>query len=394
MNWTTPADLRRQVMRLWDKGLLLACIARGEQQFPKRLMLKGPTRSEMADRFDEVRRWIGNLEGGAGHYRVVTCTIDHRILGTNVVPAEVWLDSLDSALAFIGKLPEADRFLAVVQLTRGRLPELVPWLVKRPLRALELAEDWPRLLDIVAWLRAHPRPGIYLRQVDLAGVHSKFIEAHRAVLSELFDLALPAAAVDFSACGVAGFCRRYGFREKPVRLRFRLLDSRLALFGADTDQDIAVTAETFARLNLPVQQVFITENEINFLAFPAVADSMVVFGSGYGFEMLAGAAWLHGCRLYYWGDLDTHGFAILDQLRTLFPHVISFLMDRETLLTHRPLWGEEAQPETRELPRLTAAERTVYDDLRLNRVGRQVRLEQEKIGFVSMQKALNLLNES
>ena len=356
-------------MRLWDKGLLLAGIARGEQLFPKRLMLKGPTRSEMAERFDEVRRWIGSLERGAEHYRVVRYTIDHRILGTNVVPAEIWIDSLDQALALIDQVLAAERFCAVVSLTLDRLPELVPWLVKRPLRALELAEDWPRLLGIVAWLRAHPRPGIYLRQVDLAGVHSKFVEAHRAVLSELLDLALPAAAVDFSACGVAGFCRRYGFREKPVRLRFRLLDAELALFGADTDQDIAVTAETFARLNLPVQRVFITENEINFLAFPAVADSMVIFGSGYGFEMLAGAAWLHGCRLYYWGDLDTHGFAILDQLRAVFPDVTSFLMDRETLLVHRPLWGEEPQPEIRELPRLNAKERIVYDDLRLNRFG-------------------------
>ena len=36
-----------------------------------------------------------------------------------------------------------------------------------------------RLLDVVTWLRAHPRPGIYLRQVDLPGIHSKFIERHK-----------------------------------------------------------------------------------------------------------------------------------------------------------------------------------------------------------------------
>ena len=37
----------------------------------------------------------------------------------------------------------------------------------------------------------NPRPNIYLRQVDLPGLHTKFIEAHRGVLAELLDLALP-----------------------------------------------------------------------------------------------------------------------------------------------------------------------------------------------------------
>ena len=33
--------------------------------------------------------------------------------------------------------------------------------------------------------------------------------------------------------------------------------------------------------------MFITENEINFLAFPHVTDSLIIFGGGYGFETLA-----------------------------------------------------------------------------------------------------------
>ena len=59
---------------------------------------------------------------------------------------------------------------------------------------------------------------------------------------------------------------------------------------------------------------------------------MVIFGAGYGFEMLNHARWLASRRIHYWGDIDTHGFAILDQLRRRFEHVESFLMDRETLL--------------------------------------------------------------
>jgi hypothetical protein len=229
---------------------------------------------------------------------------------------------------------------------------------------------------------------VFLRQVDLPGVHSKFIEAHRGVLAELLDRVLPGPAVDGGASGLAGFCRRYGFRDKPLRVRFRILDPRAAWFPGGQDQDITLTREDFSRLNIPVATVFITENEINFLAFPGVAGAMVVFGAGYGFENLASASWLRGKTLRYWGDIDTHGFAILNGLRGILPHAESFLMDQGTLLSHRPLWGREAVPETCDLGRLTPEESDLYDRLRHNHWGERVRLEQERVGFHHLAAAL------
>ncbi|MGI6299138.1 MAG: Wadjet anti-phage system protein JetD domain-containing protein [Saccharofermentanales bacterium] len=44
----------------------------------------------------------------------------------------------------------------------------------------------------------------------------------------------------------------------------------------------------------------------------------MIFGAGYGFDHLASASWLNQKDIYYWGDIDTHGFAILNQLRRLF----------------------------------------------------------------------------
>jgi hypothetical protein len=394
MRWTTPADLRAQVQRLWDKGALLAELAGTPSLFPKRLNLKSPTSVELAERFTEARDWIALLDREAKHYRLVRRIINHRILGANSVPTEIWLDTLDEALHFIGKGRDAARFAEIVALTEEQQPGLRSWLRKRPLRALELVGDWPRLLAIVAWLRLHPRSGFYLRQVDIPGVHSKFIEKHRAVLTELFDLALPPEVGHETTPGSSGFCRRYGFRDKPLRLRFRILDPDLALLATGTDQDITVTHDTFARLALPVKKVFITENEINFLAFPSVRQGMVIFGAGYGFEMLAEAGWLQGRDLHYWGDIDTHGFAILDQLRAHFPTTVSFLMDRDTLLAHQLHWGREAQPELRDLKRLNNEEFDLYDDLRRNRLSDQLRLEQERIGFAWVARALDKLQES
>ena len=391
MMWTTPSDLKAQVRKLWDRGLLLASLANGEAVFPRRLTLRGPDSRELSERFSEVRAWIAQLSAAAGPYRIEWRRVNHRILGTNEIPVAIWIDQMSDALGLIGKRRAADQFVSLVEETREQQPALLPWLAKRPLQALDLVDDWSRLLAIVAWLREHPRPAIYLRQLDLPGVHTKLMERHRAVLAELLDLVLPDDWIDQTQTGVSGFCRRYGFLEKPSRVRFRMLDPTARLLPVEADQDITLTEAAFASLVLPVKKVFITENEINFLAFPPVSDALAIFGAGYGFDNLATAHWLHDRAVFYWGDIDTHGLAILDQLRGHFPHTVSFLMDEPTLLVHRALWGIESQPETATLTRLNAAESALYDRLRQNHWGDRVRLEQERIGFDFLCNALRRL---
>ena len=381
MKWTTPTDLQAQVHKLWDRGLLLASVAGGESVFPRRLALKGPDSRALGERFSEVRDWIAGLVANEGLYRIEWRSVNHRVLGANRIPSAIWIDTLEQALGLIGKHRAAERFAAMVERTRETRAELIAWLTKRPLRALALAEEWPQLLAIIDWLSKHPRPEVYLRQVDLPGVHTKLIEGHRTVLAELFDLVLPEEAIDATHTGAFGFCRRYGFLDKPARVRFRMLDPTVRLLPMASDQDITLTQAAFSSLAPPVTTVFITENEINFLAFPNVRDSMVIFGAGYGFANLATVHWLQEKNILYWGDIDTHGFAILNQLRGFFPHTVSFLMDRETLLAHRQFWGSEPQPQTGDLLRLTTEEQALYDQLRQHTWGVSVRLEQEKIGF-------------
>lgn len=381
MNWTTPADLRAQVQRLWDRGHLLRAAVSHAVSWPLRLTLKAPTAADLSDRFVVVRDWVGAI-ADTPHVRLDWRDCNHRVQGTQRLPAAVWVESVQDALALIGKARQAQRFEALWQQTAATQQALLAWLSKRPLMALDLADRWEGLLAVVAWLQAHPRPGVYLRQVDAPGVDSKFIEAHRGVLAELLDLALPPEAVETGPSGVAQFTRRFGFRDKPIRIRFRLLDPALpSLPGCEGLPDVTLDAASFAALALPIERVFITENETNFLAFPQSSGAIVVFGAGYGWEALARAAWLYRCQLRYWGDIDTHGFVILDQLRGYFPHAASFLMDRETLLAHRSHWGEEPEPARHDLSRLTTEEAAVYDDLRFDRQRPRLRLEQERVGF-------------
>ena len=391
-NWTTPADIRARILREWERGRLLTASLTGEALYPWRIALKGPSTAELADRFEEARLWIRTLSDAAksetsAGYRLEFQDIQHRQLGRNQVPAAVWLDSEADALALIGKRREAARFHELAGTIAQVFPPLRDWLARRPLRVLEHRDDWPRLLGVLEWIVAHPRPNLYLRQIDVPDVHSKFIERHRALLAELLELILPADAIDANAPGGgAGFEQRFGFRARPALIRFRLLDG--TLHGLAGLSDLTLPAGEFAGLAPPQRRVFITENEINFLAFPRLPDSLVIFGAGYGFDSLAEASWLADRDIYYWGDLDTHGFAILDQLRGHFPQARSLLMDRATLMAHRLLWGQEDTPTQRELSRLHPDEASLYDDLRRDRIAPALRLEQERIGYAWVQAAL------
>lgn len=68
------------------------------------------------------------------------------------------------------------------------------------------------------------------------------------------------------------------------------------------------------------------------------------------------------------------------------------MMDQATLLAHQAFWVVEAKQETGELVNLNAEEQRVYDDLRNNRLGSKVRLEQERVPYDDLLKALAGLN--
>jgi len=391
--WTRPNDLVAQLRKHWESGRLLAERLEGEASlFPLKLRLRKATSRDLTDRFDAVREWVGELiehsRDRHGHgYEIQWRTINHRTRGSNDLPQAIVVPNADDALRLIGKTREAQRFDQLAAELLARFPALRHWLIRRPIEALRRADEWPRLLAVLGHFRDHPRPGIYLRQLDIAGVDTKFIQTRRGLIGELLDAVLPPEAIDDSATGVRGFNRRYGLASRPTLVRFRILDPELALHGLT---DLSVPAEEFAGLELPIEKVFITENEINGLAFPDHRRAIVVFGLGYGLERLAGIDWLASADCWYWGDIDTHGFAILNRLRHHLPEARSFLMDRATLDAHRELWGKE--PDERrflgQLPRLEQHEQALYQALRDDSLSPRLRLEQEHVRFAWLERFL------
>ncbi|MDB5961833.1 MAG: hypothetical protein JWP59_3127 [Massilia sp.] len=388
--WSKPVDVRQQVQRLWDDGRILAARLSGDALFPFEVRLRQPSAAEIGEQFDAVRGWVREWEAADG-YQLAWREINHRQTGRNRLPDRAIVASEDDALRLIGRGADARRFERLADVTLAGFPQLRPWLARRALLVLEQAAQWPRVLEILRWFAAHPRPGIYLRQLDIAGVDSKFIESRKALLTELLDQVLPAEAIDHDAVGARQFEVRYGLLGKPALVRMRILDPALYIAGLS---DISVPVAQLARLDIGATRVFVTENEINGLAFPDAPGAIVVFGGGYGVERLARVPWLTKRELIYWGDIDTHGFAILDRLRAHAPHAQSLLMDAATLQTHRALWGMEERDKrhTGELARLSAAEYALYDALRNDVFGERLRMEQERLGFGWVRAAIEAVS--
>jgi hypothetical protein len=386
-HWTTPADIKAMLHRRWQRGEILASSLTQDPLFPLRLPIKGPNSAQISADFGAARDWIaewGNQKAIPIEWRAFS----HRLFGDNQMPSAAIIPDAESAVKILGTRREWVIYQEMTARCRDSFPELLDWLAKRAIPALELAPDWQAILAVIAWVRDHPRCGRFLRQIDAPGVHTKLVEKHRGVIAELLDRVLPADAIDSTARGALGFARRYGFRDKPERIRIRFLDPACAIAPERLGLDLTLDAAAFAALNPPVEHVFITENEVNFLAFPDCPRSLVIFGSGYGWSALAAASWLHNRTIHYWGDIDTHGFAILDQLRASFPHVRSLLMDRAVFLNHREFWTTESNPLRRDLQRLTAEEQATLEVLHSQAGLAAPRLEQEKLPFPLVRNAM------
>jgi hypothetical protein len=376
--WTRPADVRAVVRKKWDSGTLLTRFATGQEWEPLAIPIRGPTAGQIGDRLDDVRQWAAQwAQAARGPLRVEYKQVGGRYFGTNSLPCRAWLDCFDDTWALLNVRREVSRLAELAETVRGT--RLNAWLASHPMRALRLADDWDNLLATVRWIDQRQVSGMYLRQVDVPGVDTKFIERHKGVLSEFLDAQLDPSRVDVAAPDFPG---RYGFLRKPGHVRFRIAG------GMGGFSELSVRIAEFVAPPDGIKRVYVMENEITYLAFPLPAAAMVILGGGYAVPVLAPLRWLTSLDVVYWGDIDTHGFAILSQLRHHLPNARSMLMDRDTLLGHREHWITEPSPATASLDRLNQAESALYADLISNAYAPSVRLEQERIRFSAVEAAV------
>lgn len=388
MTWSQVGDLRARLRRRWDSGRYLKGHAAGADFIPVRLKIEGPVAADLIDRLDDVRAWAERFDrdarerNGDPRFRIEQRTIKSRSLGASDVPGRLRIDTFPELCAFLDTTDDVTVFDRLRTESNTDVPELDEWIATHPMDVLAHRNDWTGLLHVVRWIADRDVSVLDVRHVDVPGVDTKFVERHRRILGRLLDEVRPPSG-EPSGRGVAG---RLGFRARPSYTRLRLLHPVAELASVLTEVELRTTE--LARLELSVRTVFIVENRASFLTFPDVDDAIVIFGGGFQVTALEPLTWLHDRDIVYWGDIDTHGFAILDRLRSRFPQTRSILMDLATLRAHVDHVVAEPTPTTGLLMHLTDTEQALYRDLVEDRHGRSVRLEQERIRFSFVTKAV------
>jgi hypothetical protein len=371
------AILRRQ----WNTGSYLKGYLAGEPWQPLELPVRGPSAAELLNQLDQARRWLDRFEQQADRFHLEYEEVQSPPLKTHRVPSRVRIESFAQLCEILGTQSDVQTIEELRAHTRVAIPVLASWVSAHPLAVLRHAGVWDEVLATVQWIIGHDTSRLYVRQIDVAGVDTKFVERHHRLLEQLLTILLPSYRFNPEAFG---FTARFRFLEKPSYLRFRVLDPT-AFSGEFSEMTVRV--DELAKASPQATVVFVVENEVTYLAFPAVPNALVVFGSGF-LTGLADLPWLRHKELVYWGDIDTHGFDILDRLRSRFDSVRSILMDRETLMGHPRQWVNEPHPTARPLPHLTIEEASLYQDLVEGTYGESVRLEQERIRFSIIEEAL------
>jgi hypothetical protein len=347
----------------------------GEDTWPLRLPLGVPSEREASAHLARVQAWQTRWADWRGPGSVHWCERRWPGLGTQRLPESVTFGSPEAVAALVGHAEVWSR----AGRRRDALAAGWPRLRELAAASTDVLMDWDdpdfeRLVALLGWLEAHPRSGLYPRQIPVSGLDSKWLETRRRTLTTwLRALLVAAEGGDLHELA--------GLRRPPPVLRMRVLDPELRghLGGLG---DIQAPVPELAALTLPVRRVFIIENLQTGLAFEPVPRGVLFMGQGYAVEPFAELPWLRDVPCHYWGDLDTHGFAILDRLRLHLPHVQSLLMDEDTLMAHQSLWVHEAKPASvSQLPRLDDTEHRLFAALRENRWGVGVRLEQERIDW-------------
>lgn len=298
-------------------------------------------------------------------------------LGTQQIPVRLTMTGAAQLAAFAGRQAHwrvvSSRVAELVAEWRGRTTDDGEALA-RALRACAgtlsaLPQvDADRLREVLRWLVDHPSSGAYIRQLPVRGVDTKWTQRHRGLVTGLHR-----AITGRPDLGLAA---------PPELVRVRFLDVGLGPGGLS---DVSAPVDELARLAVSPRAVLVVENLETLVALPPVPGVVVVHGSGHAVDRLARIGWVTQSRLLYWGDLDSHGFAILDRFRSHCPGVESVLMDRPTLETHRDLWVPEPKPTRASLERLTAEEAATLAMLRQEG---DVRLEQERLDLDASVAAL------
>ncbi len=374
--------------KLYENAQLFVAFMEQKELFPYSIKLQKLKQSDIQKGYQTILKEIESLKKLKLEILYQECHF--KTIGSQTLPMAIIFQNQEQFLKFIDKQDEFFEFVKNYEKIIKKYEVLQNTLLNKPKIIVQNQNNWDKLLKVCDFFLQNPRPNIYTRELAIEGVDTKFIENNKAILDILLSNILPPEAFDsfVTSLGNYGFEKKYALKYPLPLVRFRILDDGLKIANLS---DITLNIQEFMELNFACENVFIVENQITTLSFPKLKNSIVIFGSGYAVGMLKDVAWLQEKKLYYWGDIDKDGFAILSQARSYFQNLQSIFMDEEVieLFKEYAVADEKNINIIRELNNLTLKEMQIYLKLQNNFYKINFRLEQERIPFDYIQMRCN-----
>jgi hypothetical protein len=321
----TPDEIHDKAKRLYPK-FVSAWLQSESNFFPCSLAANKKVSDDYSSASTEIQQLRRSSKEVVGYGYSVRWELRRtRRFGEQNFPAEIFFETADDLLRYISKLTEFKQLTQRIEIVRQQQPCLENWLQAHWKQLLTLDVDVKDLLKVVGYLREHPRPNCFPRELPLS-ISTKLIEAHEKLLAEWLDLVLSPECIA-SEYSHRQFAKRYGFRESEPHYIVRVLDPELMRELSFPGCEISLPLDTLTALRLLNVHVVLVENKINLLTFPYLQRGIALGGLGHGIEVLLRMPWLQTNRVTYWGDIDIEGLSILSRLRERYPHVQSILMD-------------------------------------------------------------------
>lgn len=350
---------------------------------------KGSVKDSFAERKVEAENLYKNSKNAKGRgYTVETKTIKTHKQGMQTIIEKIYFETEIDFIRFIGKEKETENFKKHLSIVKSRFLNLNAedvqnnWLKKHLRSLIAEAEDdyWQNIFLCAIWFLNNPHCNVYLREIPVP-VHTKFIEQNTSLIFSVYTALNKNEDTD-KVSSNADIYKRWGVRTAEPFIRFRSLDKdiHLKILNEEfTSYEIQTPLSAFAKINFnSIEYIFIVENLMVYLTFPAFNKALCIFGSGFAAVNLKECKTLNEKKLYYFGDMDEHGFEILSNVRSIFPNIQSFCMDQKTYETFSifAVKGENSHSKIEDL-NLSEDELHLFKFLRENKtIGR---LEQEKI---------------
>lgn len=225
--------------------------------------------------------------------------------------------------------------------------------------------------------------GMYLRQLPLVGVDTKFIENNTAVIEGILDILFEGSVSDFG--GLIPWLGCLDNLKTWLLVRPLCQDSRASFAGFS---ELELDSNALSKNALPAKNIIVVENRQSCLALPQIPNTIAVAGGGKNIAWMK-ADWLRDKNVFYWGDIDADGLQILGLARKYCNHVIPLMMDRDTIIQHQDMMVNSDH--TVAIPDgLSDDELILFHDLMTHQFNGN-RLEQEKIDRMFMLNRLELL---